>query len=155
PLHPRTLPRDSAARKRRRRAHADPRWRAPPHRVDRGLPLPAALRRGAREVRDARAAGGTARPGREQPLLAAGQGRLVTAPLLEVTDLVKHYETGGVLRRRQSVHALNGVSFALTRGETLGLVGESGSGKSTLGRVVLRLAPASGGSVRYEGQDVL
>jgi len=79
----------------------------------------------------------------------------VTAPLLEVTDLVKRYESGGPLRRRQPVHALNGVSFALTRGETLGLVGESGSGKSTLGRVVLRLAPASAGSVRFEGQDVL
>ena len=79
----------------------------------------------------------------------------MTAPLLEVNDLVKRYESGGPLRRRHPVHALNGVSFSLARGETLGLVGESGSGKSTLGRVVLRLAPASGGSVRFEGQDVL
>ena len=79
----------------------------------------------------------------------------MTAPLLEVTELVKRYESGGAFRRRHAVHALNGVSFTLAHGETLGLVGESGSGKSTLGRVVLRLAPASAGSVRFEGQDVL
>ncbi|HTL05721.1 MAG TPA: oligopeptide/dipeptide ABC transporter ATP-binding protein [Gemmatimonadales bacterium] len=78
----------------------------------------------------------------------------MTAPLLEVTDLVKRYEAGGPLRRRQPVYALNGVSFTIARGETLGLVGESGSGKSTLGRLVLRLLPATGGSVRYEGQEV-
>ena len=79
----------------------------------------------------------------------------MTAPLLEVTELVKRYEGGGPLRRRRAVHALNGVSFAIARGETLGLVGESGSGKSTLGRVVIRLAPASAGSVRFEGNEVL
>ena len=79
----------------------------------------------------------------------------MTAPLLEVQELVKRYEPRGILRKRRAVHALNGVSFSLDRGETLGVVGESGSGKSTLGRVVLRLAPANGGSVRYEGQEVL
>jgi oligopeptide/dipeptide ABC transporter ATP-binding protein len=79
----------------------------------------------------------------------------MTAPLLEVTELTKRYEAGGLIRRRQPVYALNGVSFTIGRGETLGLVGESGSGKSTLGRVVLRLAPASGGSVRYEGREIL
>ena len=79
----------------------------------------------------------------------------MTETLLEVTDLVKRYEGGGPLRRKRPVHALNGVSFAIARGETLGLVGESGSGKSTLGRVVIRLAPASGGSVRFEGAEVL
>ena len=78
----------------------------------------------------------------------------MSQPLLEVTDLVKRYEAGGPLRRRHPVYALNGVSFAIARGETLGLVGESGSGKSTLGRIVVRLVPASGGSVRFEGQEV-
>ena len=79
----------------------------------------------------------------------------MTPPLLEVTELSKRYEAGGPIRRRLPVYALNGVSFAIAPGETLGLVGESGSGKSTLGRVVLRLAPASGGSVRYEGREIL
>jgi len=79
----------------------------------------------------------------------------MSSPLLEVTELFKRYEAGGPVRRRRPVYALNGVSFAIARGETLGLVGESGSGKSTLGRIVVRLVPASGGSVRYEGQEVL
>ena len=47
------------------------------------------------------------------------------------------------------------MSFTIEQGETLGLVGESGSGKTTLGRILVRLAPASGGSVRYEGQEIL
>ena len=87
-------------------------------------------------------------------MLAPGKTAM-TAPLLEVTALVKRYEGGGPLRRRRAVYALNGVSFAISRGETLGLVGESGSGKSTLGRVVIRLAEASAGSVRFEGEEVL
>jgi oligopeptide/dipeptide ABC transporter ATP-binding protein len=79
----------------------------------------------------------------------------MTAPLVSVTDLVKRYEGRAALRRRRPVFALNGVSFTIAPGETLGLVGESGSGKSTLGRVVVRLAPASSGSVRYEGEEIL
>jgi len=78
----------------------------------------------------------------------------VTA-LLEVRDLVKRFDTGGLLRGpRAVVHAVNGVSFELAAGETLGLVGESGSGKSTVGRVILRLTDASAGSVRFGGVDV-
>jgi len=80
----------------------------------------------------------------------------MTAPLLEVRDLVTRYETGGFLRGpRRHVYAVNGVSFDLAAGETLGLVGESGSGKSTVGRTILRLTPATAGSVRFAGTDVL
>jgi oligopeptide transport system ATP-binding protein len=77
-------------------------------------------------------------------------------PLLEVTDLVKHYAVrGGVLRRRiGTVHAVDGVSFSLSTGETLGLVGESGCGKSTVARSVLRLIEPSSGSIRLDGTDI-
>ncbi|MGQ0701808.1 MAG: ABC transporter ATP-binding protein [Gemmatimonadales bacterium] len=76
-------------------------------------------------------------------------------PLLVVTGLVKHYLGRGLRGRRRPVHALNGVSFTVARGETLGVVGESGSGKSTLGRAIVRLVDADGGSVRLEGTEVL
>jgi oligopeptide transport system ATP-binding protein len=76
--------------------------------------------------------------------------------LLEVTDLVKHYAVrGGVLRRRiGTVHAVDGVSFSLSTGETLGLVGESGCGKSTVARSVLRLIEPSSGAIRLDGTDI-
>src|SRR3984885_14084003 len=78
------------------------------------------------------------------------------SPLLEVTDLVKHYAVrGGVLRRRiGTVHAVDGVSFSLATGETLGLVGESGCGKSTVARSVLRLIEPSSGAIRVDGTDI-
>jgi peptide/nickel transport system ATP-binding protein len=72
------------------------------------------------------------------------------APVLEVVDLVKHYPG----RRRQVVHAVDGVSFALGRGEILGLVGESGSGKSTVANCVLRLVEPTAGTIRLHGVDV-
>ena len=77
-------------------------------------------------------------------------------PLLEVTDLVKHYAVrGGVLRRRiGTVHAVDGVSFSLGTGETLGLVGESGCGKSTVARSVMRLVEPSSGSIKLDGTDI-
>lgn len=77
-------------------------------------------------------------------------------PLLEVTDLVKHYAVrGGVLRRRVgTVHAVDGVSFSLASGETLGLVGESGCGKSTVARSILRLIEPTGGTIRLDGRDI-
>ncbi|MBR0757245.1 dipeptide ABC transporter ATP-binding protein [Bradyrhizobium jicamae] len=77
-------------------------------------------------------------------------------PLLEVTDLVKHYAVrGGILRRQiGTVHAVDGVSFALGTGETLGLVGESGCGKSTVARTVLRLVEPTSGAIRLDGEDI-
>ena len=79
-----------------------------------------------------------------------------TRPLLEVTDLVKNYPVhSGVLRRRVgTVHAVDGVSFTLGVGETLGLVGESGCGKSTVARSVLRLVEPTSGTIRVDGRDI-
>ncbi|MFN3706540.1 MAG: ABC transporter ATP-binding protein [Thermoflexales bacterium] len=80
-----------------------------------------------------------------------------TETLLEVRNLVKHFPIrGGLLQRTVGyVKAVDGVSFTVRRGETLGLVGESGCGKTTVGRTILRLIPATSGSVYFEGQDVL
>jgi peptide/nickel transport system ATP-binding protein len=77
-------------------------------------------------------------------------------PLLEVADLVKHYPVrSGVLRRAVgTVHAVDGVSFSLGVGETLGLVGESGCGKSTVARSVLRLVEPTSGRIRVDGKDI-
>lgn len=78
-----------------------------------------------------------------------------TEPLVQARDLVKHFPTGGPpFRRRPPVRAVDGISFDLHRGETLGLVGESGSGKSTLGRLVLRLIEPTSGRVHFDGEDV-
>jgi oligopeptide transport system ATP-binding protein len=77
-------------------------------------------------------------------------------PLLSVRGLVKHFPLkGGVLAREvERVHAVDGVSFDLQSGETLGLVGESGCGKSTTGRCILRLIEPTAGKVWFQGQDV-
>ncbi len=77
-------------------------------------------------------------------------------PLLEVTDVRKYFPIrGGLLNRTKDyVRAVDGVSFKIYPGETLGLVGESGCGKSTLGRVLLRLQEATDGTVRFEGRDL-
>ncbi len=77
-------------------------------------------------------------------------------PLVQVTGLKKHFPILGGLFRRQvgAVKAVDGVSFHIERGETLGLVGESGSGKSTIGRVMLQLDHATEGSVLFEGTEL-
>jgi len=77
--------------------------------------------------------------------------------LLEVRDLVKYFpaRSGLFMKSRNYVKAVDGVSFNIKPGETLGLVGESGCGKTTVGRTILRLTSATSGQVLYEGRDVL
>ena len=82
--------------------------------------------------------------------------RRLAEPLLSVKGLVKNFSVrGGVLSREVDVvHAVDGVSFEIGRGETLGLVGESGCGKSTTGRCILRLIEPTAGEVWFEGRNV-
>ncbi|MCC8428538.1 dipeptide ABC transporter ATP-binding protein [Reyranella aquatilis] len=81
----------------------------------------------------------------------------MSGPLLEVQGLAKHFPVrqGAFGRLSGHVRAVDGVDFHLNAGETLAIVGESGCGKSTVGRLVLRLLEPTGGSVRFEGQDLL
>src|SRR5688572_30346856 len=77
--------------------------------------------------------------------------------LVEVTDLVMHFPlTQGIIFQRQvgAVRAVDGISFFVERGETLGLVGESGCGKSTTGRALLQLYQPTAGSVKFEGVEL-
>lgn len=77
--------------------------------------------------------------------------------LLSVRDLHVRFDLGrnGWFGARRILHAVDGVSFELARGETLGIVGESGCGKSSLARAILRLVPASAGEIRFQGDNLL
>jgi peptide/nickel transport system ATP-binding protein/oligopeptide transport system ATP-binding protein len=78
-------------------------------------------------------------------------------PLLQVTDLTKHFpvRSSGLVRRTVGqVRAVDGVSFQVEAGRSLGLVGESGCGKSTTARLVARLLEPTGGSIRFDGQEI-
>ena len=68
------------------------------------------------------------------------------APLLEVRNLTKHFPVG----HGKEVHAVNGVSFTLEKGETLGIVGESGCGKSSMGRTILKVHEPTSGQIIFE-----
>ena len=80
----------------------------------------------------------------------------MSTPLLEVRDLTKHFAVRKGLFGRTTGHvrAVDGVSFTIDRGETLGLVGESGCGKSTTGKTLLKLLEPDGGSILFDGADI-
>src|SRR5215468_2139972 len=90
---------------------------------------------------------------------AAGNasGDKLGEPLLTVNNLVMHFPlTQGIIFQRKvgAVQAVDGVSFGVKRGETLGLVGESGCGKSTTGRAILQLYKPTAGEVVFDGRDL-
>src|SRR3954451_10619020 len=92
-------------------------------------------------------------PIEQTPTLPLGIGD----PLLVVRDLTKYFpvKRGVLARVVAQVKAVDGVSFGVARGETLGLVGESGSGKTTAGRCILRLIEPTGGTVSFENTELL
>ena len=111
------------------------------------MPVPAAGEAAAR---------GAAAVGAAPAVTAPGPGPAVRETLVDVRDLVKHFPIkGGVLSRTvASVQAVDGVSFQVRRGETLGLVGESGCGKTTVGRLLLRLIEPTAGQIIFDGTDL-
>jgi oligopeptide/dipeptide ABC transporter ATP-binding protein len=91
-----------------------------------------------------------------EPQPAAG-GPGAGEPLVEVRNLVKHFPiTRGILvpRKVGAVQAVDGVSFDVNSGETLGIVGETGCGKSTTARLIMRLLEPTSGEIRFDGQDI-
>jgi oligopeptide transport system ATP-binding protein len=95
-------------------------------------------------------------PRAEGATATAGHRNGAGEVLLEVRDLVKHFSVGGGLfgGRAGTVRAVDGISFTLRRGETLGLVGESGCGKTTTGRCILQLERPTSGQVVFEGREL-
>ena len=81
----------------------------------------------------------------------------MSEPLVRVRDLVKHFPiTRGIVFQRQigAVHAVDGVSFDINEGETLGIVGETGCGKSTTARLITRLLDPTSGTIEYRGENI-
>jgi peptide/nickel transport system ATP-binding protein len=75
-------------------------------------------------------------------------------PLLQLLNVKKHFATKSLFVKKEPVRAVDGISFQLYEGETLGLVGESGCGKTTLGRSILHLEEVTSGEIRYKGKDI-
>ena len=168
PLHM-GVARLAAASRSQDAAHAHQGAAAGPHLAAQGLPVRGALRLRARRVsRQLAGSRGRGRGARRALLDPRGRARRAAphagerqererVSLLEVRDLKKYFPIkSGVLRKTTGqVYAVDGVSFSVEAGETLGLVGESGCGKSTTGRTVLRLIQATAGTVTFEGVDVM
>ncbi len=100
--------------------------------------------------------GGAPEVAAPRPAAAVRSGPATGETLVEVRDLVKHFPIrGGIISRTvAAVKAVDGVSFRIRRGETLGLVGESGCGKTTVGRLLLRLIEPTSGQILLEGTDI-
>ncbi len=98
----------------------------------------------------------SSQPGAPKQEGASNDAQSRKAPVLEVTDLKKHFPIRkGILQKLVGhVYAVDGVSFEINEGETLGLVGESGCGKSTVGRTLLRLIEPTSGSIKIDGKDI-
>ena len=90
------------------------------------------------------------------PVIAVQDRGGPAQPLLVVNDLTKHFpvRAGIFERERKFVHAVDGVSFSVMKGKTLGIVGESGRGKSTTARLIAGLMPPDSGSLVFDGEGV-
>ena len=96
-------------------------------------------------------------PQQARAAVAARGGAGMSEALVEVRDLVKHFPlTRGIVFQKKvgAVHAVDGVSFDVLRGETLGIVGETGCGKTTTARLMMRLLEPTSGTINFEGEDV-